>query len=455
MGHSCLDFDESEGFGIVTSKPVSKLMGSRVWLIGGIGKPRKYYLCYNFLVDTIEPSNSDFKYIVDGQKGNFFKPAKLLNDYPWFKDFLKNQQNFSMGLRKIEKVFVDEFEKVVSSQGVQNLGELALAQNEKSTTVRENRASEEYAKNVFESLYSDKDIRIACARLLADCILTANQISSSCWSLTLFPDKIRLNVGPVEVLVLSSDDVFLVIADSANKHFDENKYHNFVTQPEIHYSSIQINQRRCYIPPQTIEEFYPLIRESHNRFIQLAAKNRPRTTWKFSFSSGVIYYLNNLLGIVLPMPAYFSDSTQLEEAISGQDVQDLSIDEKGQKIGGGFGDSETNRKVEQAAISFVIDDYKKRGWLVKSVESEKLGFDLFSTKADMQEHVEVKGIQGGLVSFIITAGEVRQSQADGNFVLYVVTSALSNPKIHRFTAKEFNDQFVLQTIAYRASLKQK
>jgi len=121
MGFSCLEFDESEGFGILTSKSSSKLRGNRIWLIGGIGKPRKYYLCYNFFVETIKPSEGDFKFIVDGQQGTFFKPAILLSDFPWFKDFLKSQQNFSMGLRKIEEVFVDELEKVVSGQEVQNL----------------------------------------------------------------------------------------------------------------------------------------------------------------------------------------------------------------------------------------------------------------------------------------------------------------------------------------------
>lgn len=459
MGVSCLELADGEGsdFSIVTNKPSSNLPGSRIWLIGGLGKPRTYYLCCYFIADKIEPTTGDsyFKFYISGQEGKLFRPAIPINDFPWFKDFLQSQQNFSLGLRKIEKIFVDELENIASGQGVPNLEELALVRNEKITTIREKRASKEYAKNVFEGFYSDKAVQIICARLLADCISTAHQISSDCWSLTLFRDKIRLNVGPVEVLVISSNDLFLVIADSDNESFEENKYRNFVTQPEIHYSSVPINQRRCHIPQEIIEEFYPLIRDNHYRFIQEAAQRRLRTTWKDSFSSGIIYYLNNLLNITLPIPAYFSESTRFEDFISDQDVQDLSIDEKKQIFGGGFGNSETNRKVEQAAISCVIDNYKKRGWSVESVESKNLGFDLLSTKADIHEHVEVKGIQGNLVSFIITAGEVKQSQADEKFVLYVVTSALSNPKTHRFTAKEFNEQFALQTIAYRAFLKQK
>ena len=316
------------------------------------------------------------------------------------------------------------------------------------TATKENRASKEYAKNVFEDLYSDKDTRMTCARLLADSIFVANHISSSCWSVTLFPNKIRLNVGPVEVLVLNSDYIFLVVADSKNKHFNEKKYRDFVTESQIHYRSVQINQRLCYIPPETIAEFYPLIHENHRSLTEIAAKTRETSTWKSSFSPAVIYYLNKLLNVDLPMPSYFSDGGV------GQEIQNPGDDEQRQKIGGGFGDPETNRKVEQAAISFVRNYYEQNLWSIKSVESEKLGYDLLCTKTAIQEHIEVKGVQDNMMSFIITSGEVKQSQLDKGFVLCVVTSALSNPKLHKFTAKEFNKQFVLDAIAYRAT-KQK
>lgn len=256
MGVSCLELTNGEenSFSIATSKPVSKLIGSQIWLIGGLGKPRKYYLCYYFLVDNIEPSDSDsyFKYYVTGQEGKVFKPAVLLNDFEWFKDFLKSQQNFSMGLRKIDKVFVDELEKIAFG-----------------------------------------------------------------------------NIVPNSIL-----------------------------------------------------------------------------------------------------------------------------DEQVKKIGSGFGDSETNRQIEQAAVLFAKNYYEQNHWLVESVESEKCGYDLLCTKGSNQEHVEVKGIQGSLVSFVITSGEVKQSKSNKYFVLCAVTSVLSTPTLHRFSASEFREKFTLDPISYRASLKQ-
>jgi hypothetical protein len=123
------------------------------------------------------------------------------------------------------------------------------------------------------------------------------------------------------------------------------------------------------------------------------------------------------------------------------------------ETGSGFGNSETNRQVEQAAISYVTTKYQENGWTVESVESKKCGYDLLCSKDNAQEHVEVKGVQGELISFPITEGEVKRSRSDEKFILYIVTSALLNPVQHRFTAKEFQEEFTLEIISYFASLK--
>lgn len=133
----------------------------------------------------------------------------------------------------------------------------------------------------------------------------------------------------------------------------------------------------------------------------------------------------------------------------------IAKDDGTKKTGAGFGSSETNQEVEQAAILYVTKDYEKRGWTVTSVESKKCGYDLVCVKDSSQEHVEVKGVQGDLVSFIITSGEVKQSQIDEFFFLCVVTSALSNPTLHRFSGSEFCEKFALVSISYRASFKQR
>jgi hypothetical protein len=122
--------------------------------------------------------------------------------------------------------------------------------------------------------------------------------------------------------------------------------------------------------------------------------------------------------------------------------------------GAGFGDSETNRAVEKAAIVFVRTLYETDGWKVESVEAEKCGYDLRCSKGRKNLFLEVKGIKGSLLNFIITEGEVRRAKSEANFHVCAVTSALSRkPTFHCFNATDFLANFALSPLAYRATLR--
>lgn len=124
------------------------------------------------------------------------------------------------------------------------------------------------------------------------------------------------------------------------------------------------------------------------------------------------------------------------------------------RTGGGFGDSAENKLVETVAIRAAIKAYETEGWTVCSVERDKCGFDLECQKNQMQENVEVKGVRGSEPCFIITAGEVKQARDNANFVLMVVTSALSkSPKLKKYSGSVFRRQFNLSPVQYRAALK--
>ncbi len=124
------------------------------------------------------------------------------------------------------------------------------------------------------------------------------------------------------------------------------------------------------------------------------------------------------------------------------------------KAGAGYGNPEMNRKVERAAISFVYKWYEERGWKVESVETQKCGYDLRCTKQKVEEDVEVKGIKGTGLSFIITANEVRQARNNSDFVICIVNSALSdNPRMTQYRGKEFIEEFDFVELAFRASLR--
>jgi hypothetical protein len=122
--------------------------------------------------------------------------------------------------------------------------------------------------------------------------------------------------------------------------------------------------------------------------------------------------------------------------------------------GAGFGSVENNRRVEKAAIDFVRRRYEEDGWTVRSVEAQKVGYDLRCDRGSEEAHLEVKGTQSEDVCFIITAAEVRNAMIDGRHLTCIVTATLTDaPTMLTLTRDEFEKRIQLNPIAFRAQLK--
>src|SRR5258708_38590568 len=113
-----------------------------------------------------------------------------------------------------------------------------------------------------------------------------------------------------------------------------------------------------------------------------------------------------------------------------------------------FGDPETNRKVERAAVAAVTRRYERGGWKVESVERLGIGYDLRCTRQKQIERVEVKGRSGDSEHFIMTRGECRQATIGDDYVLCVVSNALRLPAIRIFTATDLRRVFDFEPPAY-------
>lgn len=119
-----------------------------------------------------------------------------------------------------------------------------------------------------------------------------------------------------------------------------------------------------------------------------------------------------------------------------------------------YSEFEQNKETEDAAVSFVITWYQKRGWQVTSVEQEKCGYDLKCIKNSGEENVEVKGLSSNEQKFIITANEQNQAKTNELFMICIVTEARSNrPVIHRYSGEEFLAKFLLTPTQYRATMR--
>ena len=88
---------------IVTNKNFSdNILGSKIWLITGVGRPRKYYIAARFVAGKIERGeDEDWVTRITGHNGKRFKPIISINDCTWLRDFVRKMGNFAFGMQAI------------------------------------------------------------------------------------------------------------------------------------------------------------------------------------------------------------------------------------------------------------------------------------------------------------------------------------------------------------------
>lgn len=146
-------------------------------------------------------------------------------------------------------------------------------------------------------------------------------------------------------------------------------------------------------------------------------------------------------------PIQVSEPSMVDKATSEISEGDLEA------ISAGFGDAQKNKQVERAAVSFVKDVFKRDGWEVESVEAYKCGYDLLCVKGREEKHVEVKGVSGTRVAFVITEQELNQAKEDKDFCLCVVTAALSQePMLDQWDGFQVMKAFSFRPLQYVAKL---
>src|SRR5258708_3004368 len=82
----------------LTNKTIADERGSRVWVVGGEGRPRIFFVRSYFFVDEIgSGAEYGFKTKLSGTTGEAFKPMIRIDDLEWFDDFMRSQGNFRRG----------------------------------------------------------------------------------------------------------------------------------------------------------------------------------------------------------------------------------------------------------------------------------------------------------------------------------------------------------------------
>jgi 5-methylcytosine-specific restriction enzyme A len=168
------------------------------------------------------------------------------------------------------------------------------------------------AARLFDSLWPDTNVSRAIAENLAASIRIAHAAADASWEVTMFSDRVRLNVGQVETLTLR-EDVIRVFFQAPLPLRSGHNYEITLTEGPI-FPSVPVPSGVCDVSPSDVPSLPKSVRKSHEKFVQSAASFKRVSPFKKSFSPAVLEHIESLLKVDLPRPSY------IEEASSGHTV---------------------------------------------------------------------------------------------------------------------------------------
>lgn len=166
-----------------------------------------------------------------------------------------------------------------------------------------NRKSEADARRVIEALLPDTESRRACLNLMADYIEAAHRHSPGTWELTLFEDRVRLNVGKMQTFVIYAGEIYVVLDDRVLNANDRTELEEHGTSPGQVYQvvadtyDLRVSAENLRAITSTVESAYPTL-------VERTAQTAKRSPWYTFHSPGVLAYLRDFLDRDIPDPDY-------------------------------------------------------------------------------------------------------------------------------------------------------
>lgn len=114
---------------------------------------------------------------------------------------------------------------------------------------------------------------------------------------------------------------------------------------------------------------------------------------------------------------------------------------------------EKRKKVELAAIEYVVTHYERQGYSVSDRQSDNCGYDLFVEKGKSVLKIEVKGTSLDEQRFFLSRNE-RAKSVDPLWRLAVVSSALDNPELSIYNTAEMEKTFGFEPLCWECRLPQ-
>lgn len=162
------------------------------------------------------------------------------------------------------------------------------------------------ARELFNVLWPNQAVRIACAKRFARSIRYAHAQADASWEVSMFEWGIRLNVGQVLVLQFDSDTVTAYARSSRGKS---------------EYAAVPVPSRTFEFSPSKIAAVASKDWRDHERFIGAAAEAKKGSPWRKSFSEGAVRYVESILHTKLPRPSYLVSSIESPRVTKSVEVR--------------------------------------------------------------------------------------------------------------------------------------
>jgi len=145
------------------------------------------------------------------------------------------------------------------------------------------------AARLFDLLWPNRKIRIAVADRFARSIRVAHNVSEASWSVSMFDWGVRLNVGQVALLDVTSDDMLAILRTAKRMRA---------------FDAVSMRSVAVRFLPEKIATISRAQWNAHNEFIEAAASAKPRTPFRTSFSESVVSQIEKIVGTKIPRPPH-------------------------------------------------------------------------------------------------------------------------------------------------------
>lgn len=168
---------------------------------------------------------------------------------------------------------------------------------------RVDRHDPQQAYTIFRDLVP-QSAGVTVAQLLVDIITAAHNLEPASWSVSLFSEKLRINVGQVEVCTLRPGTCRIITtapvtcADVPGLELREDNAPVYRAVP-VPSAVVDIDLSVATVPEFCLQ---PLL-----EFVGEAASRKRGSPFRRAFSIGVLLFLERALETNLPRPAYFED----------------------------------------------------------------------------------------------------------------------------------------------------